>query len=721
MLGKYSLLAAAWSVLLAAQAQAAPPPNVLLVTIDTLRADRLGTYGHRDASTPTLDALAAGGVRCDDTIAVAPITLPSHCSIMTGLLPPAHGVRDNGANSLGDDAVTLAERFRAAGYQTGAFVSAAVVAHDYNLNQGFDRYDDALYDAATPNLFMIRNRPAATTAERFADWLRGMPSSTPFFAWVHFFDPHQPYTPPPDCVARTRNLYDAEVSAADAGVGRLLQALQARGQRDNTLVVVTADHGESLGEHGESSHAIFVYRSTLQVPLIWSFPGQLPRGRPYTGSVSSIDIAPTVLSLAHLPAGAAMQGRDLSTLLRGEAQPRLHPQYSESLVPQSGFGMAPLFAVRHEGFTYIRAPQPELYITNQDPRELRNVAGLASAEAAHYDALLQELIDSSAPHRLNAVKHPPSEATAAMLSALGYVAPTQEQHDMQGMDPKAALPVHNRLEEARHAAQQGDWQTAERLGRALVTDWPNNVSARNVLAGAWVHLKHPAQAEQEYLRSLQVEPKQWHPHYALAHLALQRGHIPSVVAHLHQALEVNPHLVQAKALLGYVDIEEGRFAEAEARFAEATRQDPLFPLALYPLAAFDAQRQRPTRALAWMLRTLAVAPDHYEALLEASGLLQDLGNYGLAEAFTHIAAEAQPERWQAHYNLACLAALRGDTHTAFQQLHTALAAGFDRLALLEQDPDLRSLRKMRASFAALRMLTPSQPAQQLADAAMVLQ
>ena len=709
MLNRPAFLAAACLVLCALPGGVqAAPPDVLLVTIDTLRANRLGTYGYANASTPTLDALAAGGVRCDDTLAVAPITLPAHSSIMTGLLPPAHGVRDNGAMALGDDAVTLAERFAAAGYQTGAFVSSAVLSHDYNLSQGFMRYDDALYDASRPNLFMIRDRNAATTAERFADWLHTMPRQIPVFAWVHFFDPHQPYAPPADCVARTRNLYDAEVSSADAGVARLLQALKTRGQIDNTLVVVTADHGESLGEHGENSHAIFVYRSTLHVPLIWSFPGRLPAGRPYPGSVSSIDIAPTLLALAQLPAGPPMQGRNLSALLRGQTVAQSHPQYSESLLPKTGFGMAPLFAVRHEGITYIRAPQPELYVTPQDPQELRNLAPQSRNAAAHHDTLLQNLIDGCAPYRLNAVKHPANEANEAMLSALGYVAPAAEQQAMHGMDPKLALPIHNRLEEARHAAQRGDWDSATRLGRALVAEWPQSASARNLLAGAWVYLKQPEQAEKEYLRSLQVDSQQWHPHLALARLAQRAGRTPQVAAHLSQALEVNPNLSEAKALLGYLDIEAGRFAAAEARFAQATHQDPLFPLALYALADLDVQRQRPAQALTWMLRTLAAAPDHYEALNEASGLLQYLGNRPLAEAFMQLAAQAQPERWQAHYNLACLAATGGDTRAALQHLHTAVAAGFDRLALLEQDPDLRLLRRLPA-FAALRLLTPAEP------------
>src|SRR6266850_2351547 len=251
-------------------------PNVLVVTIDTLRTDRLGCYGFGLAHTPAIDRLADEGVRCTDVASSAPITLPAHCSIMTGLYPPAHGVRDNGNYALGPEAVTLAERLQTAGYRTGAFVSAAVLTRRYGLDQGFEVYDDDLWSEDEPELFMIRERPASRTADRALAWLDDWWKNgrrQPFFIWVHFFDPHQPYKQRSiDLAALAPTLYDAEIAEADRGVGRLIDRLREQGVLDDTLIVFTADHGESLDEHGEPTHGIFIYDATIHVPLIWRLP-----------------------------------------------------------------------------------------------------------------------------------------------------------------------------------------------------------------------------------------------------------------------------------------------------------------------------------------------------------------------------------------------------------------------------------------------------------------
>ena len=277
-------------------------PNVLLITIDTLRADRLGCYGYGLAHTPAVDGLAREGVRCTDAATSAPITLPAHTSIMTGLYPPAHGVRDNGNYALAPEATTLAERLKAAGWRTGAFVSAAVLARRYGLDQGFEVYDDDLWAEDEPEMFMIRERPASRTADRVLAWLEeGQKTRQPFFLWVHFFDPHQPYNLRSfDLAAMTATPYDAEIAEADRGVGRLIDWLREHGQLDDTLVVLTADHGESLGEHGEPTHGVFIYDATIHVPLIWRLPHVFPPGETYGGPVRHIDIVPTILAILDL-------------------------------------------------------------------------------------------------------------------------------------------------------------------------------------------------------------------------------------------------------------------------------------------------------------------------------------------------------------------------------------------------------------------------------------
>ena len=298
---------------------------MLIVTIDTLRADHVGAYGSKTARTPTLDRLAAEGLRAADAIAPAPITMPSHASLFTGLYPPSHGVRDNGTAALPDPVVTLAERLSGAGYTTHAFVSAVVFSRLYGLDAGFASYDDDLWGEDAPRLFMIRERPARRTADRFLEWFGGWKAdrSKPFFAWVHFFDPHQPLEAALEDRVGAASPYDAEVTAADRATGRVIDALRAAGVLDDTIVIVTADHGESLGEHGEATHAIFVYDATVRVPLIVRHPATLPAGRVYDGPVRLVDVMPTVLGWLGIEGGAETQGVDLGAAWRGSAPPPL--------------------------------------------------------------------------------------------------------------------------------------------------------------------------------------------------------------------------------------------------------------------------------------------------------------------------------------------------------------------------------------------------------------
>ncbi|MEA2336667.1 MAG: choline-sulfatase, partial [Thermoanaerobaculia bacterium] len=292
--------------LMATSCRRAPRPNVLVITVDTLRADHLGCYGFTLARTPAIDKLAGESVRFTDAISSAPITMPAHSSIFTGLLPVAHGVRDNGAYALGENAVTLAERLRDAGYTTHAFVSALVLNRRYNLNQGFETYDDDLWAEDEPKLFMIRERQAPKTADRFLQWFGewDKAKAKPFFTWVHFFDPHQPYHPSVADAALAVTPYDAEIAGVDRQIGRIVETLRAKGVLDNTLLILTADHGESLGEHGEQTHAIFVYDATVRVPLLMRYKPAFAPGV-YANAMRSVDIVPTVLGILGLPGGDA--------------------------------------------------------------------------------------------------------------------------------------------------------------------------------------------------------------------------------------------------------------------------------------------------------------------------------------------------------------------------------------------------------------------------------
>ena len=292
------------------------PPNVLLVTLDTTRADRLGAYGYALAQTPTLDRLAAEGAVFERHSTTAPITLPAHISILTGLLPPTHGVRDNGAYALSKDIQTLPEHLAEHGYDTRAWVSAAVLDARYDLDQGFAHYDDDLSSQDTPPLFLIRERPGAQTAAEVVGFLEDADPQVPFFAWMHLFDPHQPRRPDPRTRALAPTGYDAEIATADLALGDVIDALERTERLDDTIVVVTADHGEGLGEHGERTHAVFIYDSTMHVPLIVRHPGSVPAGVRIDQPTSAVDIVPTILGLPRSAAPRYARGRSATDVGR---------------------------------------------------------------------------------------------------------------------------------------------------------------------------------------------------------------------------------------------------------------------------------------------------------------------------------------------------------------------------------------------------------------------
>ncbi|MGH9464339.1 MAG: sulfatase, partial [Thermoanaerobaculia bacterium] len=319
--------------------------NLLLVTLDTVRADRLGAYGYAPATTPNLDRLAAEGVRFAQAQAAAPLTLPSHATILTGQLPPGHGLRQNGAPVAGPGLATLAGHLAAAGYRTGAFVGSFVLDHRFGLSQGFDVYDDEVERDVSMTAGLEAERPGGEVVDRALAWL-AEDDGRPFFAWVHLYDAHAPYAPPePFAAAHPGRPYDGEIAAVDAEVGRLLEQLQTQRLTEQTVFAVASDHGEALGEHGEPTHGVLLYEGSLRVPLILSASGILPAGWVVEEPVGLVDLAPTLATLVGHPWSAGGDGRDLSTALRARNEPPRADLYAETEYPTL-FGWSGLAALR---------------------------------------------------------------------------------------------------------------------------------------------------------------------------------------------------------------------------------------------------------------------------------------------------------------------------------------------------------------------------------------
>ena len=419
--------------------------NLLLISIDTCRPDRLGCYGAAGDTTPNLDALARGGVLFEAAGTTTPITLPSHASILTGLWPAQHGAHDNHEH-VAAGVETLAERLRAAGWRTAAFVSAFVLDARFGLDQGFERYDDELGGPGDEaRWWLVNERGGADTTRAALDWLEQRPAGR-FFLFLHYYDAHAPYAPAEPFASRfAGDPYAGEIAGVDAQIGRVLERLEALGLADETAVVVTSDHGESLGEHGERSHAYFAYESTIHVPLIVRAPGARAGAR-VGEPVSVVDLAPTLLALAGLEPTPGQVGRDLSPLLSGEGTLGERALYCESLYPTK-FDCAGLRGLRRGRWKYLWTAEPELYDLGDDPAEARDVHADRPELASALHADLMRLLErSGAPARDGAA---PADAEGlARVQALGYaggLVDTSLELAPDALDPKAFLDDYNRF------------------------------------------------------------------------------------------------------------------------------------------------------------------------------------------------------------------------------------------------------------------------------------
>ena len=446
--------------------------NVLLITLDTTRADRLGCYGWKPAETPALDALAGQGTLYANALTPVPLTLPSHATLLTGLLPPEHGLRINGAGRLPADVPTLAERLAARGYLTAAFPASIVLAKGFGLDRGFQTYDDRMQPSADKLDPYSRENPGNVVCDRALDWLAAH-ARRPFFVWVHFYDPHQPYAPPEPYRGRHADPYDGELAFVDAQVGRLVAFIDGRGLRRRTLIVVAGDHGEAFGEHQEKGHGAMVYNATLRVPLILSQPGRVPAGEVRRQWVSLADLAPTVAAVVGLKDRRMNRGRSL--LANGGDE---RACYGESEMLYREYGWAPLRCLTLTRWKYIDAPEPELYDVLEDPGETRNRVTMEGEVAREMKAKLATLQAAMTTRRAAPVAL--DAASLRAIQSLGYLAggghaPTTEPREPL-KDPKAMLYIHTACEEAHWLRAQGQYQEAIRLLTPLLERSPQSAT-----------------------------------------------------------------------------------------------------------------------------------------------------------------------------------------------------------------------------------------------------
>lgn len=557
-----------------------PRNNAVLITVDTLRADHLECYGNHAIQTPATNRLAAEGVLFQNAIAQAPLTLPSHCSMLTGTYPNATGVRDQAGFVLAPDQTTLAETLHGAGFETAAFVSSTVLGSEYGLKQGFDVYSEV-------------PRTGGAEAERRGDqviddvlgWIQ-TPGRRRFFAWVHLFDPHTPYDPPEPYRSRyAQNPYDGEIAFVDSLIGRLVQALP-----ENTVIVFTADHGESLGEHGEQTHGLLLYDATLRVPLIVKFPGSAGRGRVVSEQVRGIDVVPTILEAVSVAIPGQVQGQSLVALAQGVSRDLGLVAYSETYFPYYHFQWSPLLAVRTGQHKYIHAPKAELYDLGKDPGEKRNLLGESPETAARMrETLLQGYKKFAAP--------PPGKVDAAAirrLKSLGYVGAPMSLNAAAPFeklpDPKDKIRVYNLLQQALEQARQGRIRESNEGLRQVVRQDGRIIDAHLNLGVNYAQLEEFPQAIESFRRALAIDPKNLIAQVNLGLAYASLGHLEEAASELTKTVELDPRYGEAWDHLGRVRQLQGRLDPAILAYREALRLDPGFARAQQHLREAEAQK-----------------------------------------------------------------------------------------------------------------------------------
>ncbi|MBP1607386.1 MAG: Sulfatase [Acidobacteria bacterium] len=565
------------------------PEHIVVVTIDTLRADRVGAYGYRSGRTPVLDGLARGGVRFERAYAPTPITLPSHASLLTGLYPPGHGSRHNGMR-VEAGVSTLAELLKAAGFVTGAFVAAFPLDRRFGLDQGFDTYSDTM--PRGPDGRLRNERAGRAVVDEAMAWL-GQQGTRRVFLWVHLFEPHAPYEGDDHAAVGARaqpvaERYDAEVARADVEVGRLIEALGPR--RPSTTVVVASDHGEAFGEHGEAGHSVFVYDTTLRVPLVLSGAGVSRAGHVVAGEVSLLDVLPTVTDLLGLPT-PDVDGRSFSAALRGEPVPR-RELYAESFAPLLDFGWSALRSIRRDGVKYVAAPKPELYDLSADPAEVRNIVTVRSDQARDLQARADAYSSPELP--ASSAQQQTTPEAQRRLQALGYVGAGRVASQAGSRpDPKDLRELAARIAQVTSGELSGDALRAAL--ESIVRDDPANGQAHLRLGFVLVEAGQCPSAERHFRAAMTTGIPSADPSIGLAGCLFARGDLAEAAEAsrvLDGADAIEPGNPVVKANQGVVAMAQGRNDSAIASLESAVAGAPDFLEARFNLARAYARAGR---------------------------------------------------------------------------------------------------------------------------------
>jgi arylsulfatase A-like enzyme/Flp pilus assembly protein TadD len=596
-------------------------PSVVLITLDTVRADRMGFLGSKRTLTPHLDALARESIVFERAYSQAPLTPVSHASILSGTYPHFHGVRDFGSR-LPDAAPYLPQLLRSHGYRTAAFVSSIILDPKNGFAPGFERGFD-VYDAGFRRTkkgetrLGTMQRRGEETVKRAVDWVEENRQG-PVFLWIHIWDAHDPYDPPEPFKSRYASApYDACIAYVDATVGKLLAGLRSAGIYDTSLIALMSDHGESLGEHGENTHGVFLYDSTIHVPLLIRFPQARFAGAQAVTRASLVDVAPTVLEALKEPVPAAMQGKSLLSLFDTKTTSD-RSSFAESEYSQRGFGWSALQSLRTGKFLFIKAPQPELYDDDSDAGEEHNLYEKRKLAAAGITVQLEEFLTQSGGNAPEAARSSLDPRSVEKLSALGYVASSGGDRPPSTVDPKTHIQVANDLHDANLKIEEGEEATAIPLLERVVASDPQIPHAQYFLGVAYKEVREYDKAIAHLHKAIELVPDSMMAHYEMAIALYDKGELETSAKHLEIVVEHSPDWTDAR----------------------------------FSLAAVYARSNRVPEAMAHVDATLELDPDHYRANL-LRGRILSLQHHA-ADALPNLerAARLEPNSVEAHQFLA---------------------------------------------------------------------
>lgn len=617
-------------------------PHIVFVTVDTTRADRMGFLGNTHGLTPNLDSLARQGIVFERAYSQAPLTPVSHATIFTGTYPQFHTVTDFG-HALPALLPYVPEILQKSGYHTAAFIGSLILDPKASMAPGFDRGFD-FFDAGFrikrnhgEDRYETVERRAGDVVAHAIAWLDRNRQS-PFFIWVHLYDPHAPYDPPPPYDKRFSDPYEGEIAYADASLGKLFTYLRQRGIYDHTMIVTMSDHGESLGAHGESMHGIFLYDETIHVPLLFKLPNSLLARRRVSSRVRLVDVAPTLLSMLSLPLPPTFQGESLVPLMKGISKGDSDlPAYSETDYPHRAFGWSALRSLREGKYLFVRAPKRELYDQSRDKDAAHNLAPSSPGVSDTLQSQLNDFHDATSSYHEGTAQAKLSSEQSENLTALGYVgsnSPSKSQDPFQGADPKDKIEISNILEDGMIAVEDGRYEDAIPLLKHVLEDSPLVTAAHVQLGVALARVKR----------------------------------YPEAIVTLRKALELLPDSVQAQYELGLALYETGAWRDSVPYFEFVAKKRPKWPDAQYSLASVYARTQHVPEAVDLLQTVLQLNPQHFRANLLFGRILSLQHRPQVALPYLRQAESSEPNNFEPHAFLA----------DALEQLGEAQSAAAER-------------------------------------------